>query len=138
MKSQIYLDLIEKAKAARKLAYAPYSGYKVGSALLLSDGAVFVGANIENSAYSETVCAERVAFFNAISSGKRDGFRAIAILGGKDEYVDSFAAPCGACRQVMSEFCKEDFEIILFNGKDVRVFKLSELLPLNFNSENLK
>ena len=136
MDNQAYLNLIEKAKSARGNAYAPYSNYKVGASLLCGDGSIFTGANIENSAFSETVCAERVAFYNAISNGSRD-FKAIAIVGGKDE-ISSFAFPCGACRQVMSEFCSDDFKIILFDGKEIKIRTLEELLPCDFNAENLK
>ena len=139
MDKQLYLDLIEKAKYARVNAYAPYSGYKVGAALLCNDGTVFTGANIENSAYSETICAERVAFFNAISrGGDRSDFKAIAIVGGKNDKIDDFASPCGACRQVMREFCSDKFEIILYNGKDVKVYTLSDILPFDFSAKNLK
>ena len=139
MDNQIYLDLIEKAKCARVNAYAPYSGYKVGAALLCSDGTVFMGANIENSAYSETICAERVAFFNAISrGGDRRDFKAIAIVGGKNNKIDDFASPCGACRQVMREFCSDKFEIILYNGKDTKVHTLGDMLPFDFSAKNLQ
>ena len=136
MDNQAYLNLIENAKSARGNAYAPYSNYKVGASLLCGNGSIFSGANIENSAFSETVCAERVAFYNAISNGSRD-FKAIAIVGGKDE-ISSFAFPCGACRQVMSEFCSDDFKIILFDGKEIKIRTLEELLPCDFNAENLK
>ena len=137
MDNQAYINLIEKAKEARDNAYAPYSNYKVGAALLSCDGSVYCGANIENSAFSETVCAERVAFFNAISTGMDRDFCAIAIVGGKDE-ISSFAFPCGACRQVMSEFCKGNFKIILFDGKNIEVYTLKELLPCDFSAKNLK
>ncbi len=139
MDDKIYLDLIEKATYARVNAYAPYSGYKVGAALLCSDGTVFKGANIENSAFSETVCAERVAFFNAISKGgDRRDFKAIAIVGGKNNKIIDFASPCGACRQVMREFCSDKFEIILYNGKDIQVHTLYDMLPYDFSAKNLK
>ncbi|MBQ8546089.1 MAG: cytidine deaminase [Clostridia bacterium] len=139
MDNQIYLDLIEKAKYARVNAYAPYSNYKVGAALLCSDGSIYKGANIENSAYSETVCAERVAFYNAISKeGDRRDFKAIAIVGGKGTKISDFAFPCGACRQVMSEFCSEKFEIILYNGNDIEVYALKDLLPNVFSAKNIK
>ena len=136
MDKQSCLDLINNAILARENAYAPYSKYRVGAALLSNSGEVFLGCNIENSAYSETVCGERVAFFSAISKGVRD-FKAIAIVGGKDK-ICSFASPCGACRQVMQEFCKDGFKVILFDGKDIKTYTLSELLPSCFNSSNLK
>lgn len=138
MTNKTYLDLIEKATFARVNAYAPYSGYKVGAALLCSDGTVFKGANIENSAYSETVCAERVAFFHAINkAGDRRDFKAIAIVGGKGNKITDFAYPCGSCRQVMSEFCSDKFKIVLYDGKEVKVTTLGKLLPDNFGPKNL-
>lgn len=137
MDSQAYLNLIESAQAARRSAYAPYSNFFVGAALLCDDGTVILGANIENSAYSETVCAERVAFYNAISQGKRK-FVSIAIVGGKGDEISSFTSPCGACRQVMREFCDDNFEIILYNGHDIKSYYLCDLLPLDFSSKNLK
>ena len=129
-------DLIKKALQAREKAYAPYSGYRVGAALLTENGDLHLGCNVENSSFSETVCAERVAFLSAVSSGAQK-FKAIAIVGGKDE-ISSFAYPCGACRQVMSEFCKSDFEIILYNGKDTITYTLDNLLPFSFSSESIK
>ena len=138
MKEKDYLDLIEKASYARVNAYAPYSGYKVGAALLCKDGTVFKGANIENSSYSETICAERVAFFKAINkSGDRRDFKAIAIVGAKGTKLTDFAYPCGACRQVMSEFCDDKFKIILYDGKEIKVTTLKKLLPDRFGPKNL-
>ncbi len=125
--------LIEKATAAREKSYSPYSQFAVGAALLCADGSVYTGANIENAAYSPTVCAERVALFQAIHEGKRD-FTAIAIVGGKrGQEIDAFCAPCGVCRQVISEFCSGDFLIILSDGKETRVQTLDELLPYRFH-----
>lgn len=124
-----YDELITKAKEARRNAYAPYSGFKVGAALVAQSGKVYVGCNIENAAYGETVCAERVAFFNAISQGERR-FAAIAIVGGKDELVD--CTPCGSCRQVMAQFCGKDFTVVLLSGGKAKEYKLGELLPLAF------
>ena len=98
--------LVEKAILARDTAYAPYSNFAVGAALLCADGSIYTGANIENSSFTPTICAERVAFFNAIHEGQRD-FTAIAIVGGKaGENISELCPPCGVCRQVMSEFCK--------------------------------
>ena len=129
--------LIELAKQSMARAYAPYSGHKVGAALLCGDGAVYTGCNIENAAFSPTVCAERNAFFKAVSEGHRD-FTAIAVCGGKDGVITGFFPPCGICRQVMMEFCDPDtFRIILTNGKEVRTYTLAELLPLGFGPSKL-
>ena len=132
--------LIELALKARENAYCPYSGFAVGAALLCQDGTIYTGCNIESSAYTPTVCAERTAFFKAVSEGKRE-FKSIAIVG-KPESAEEFeyCAPCGICRQVMAEFCDtQNFEIILpRSGNDYRVYKLEQLLPLSFTSENLK
>ncbi len=124
-------ELISLAIKARENAYTPYSSYKVGAALKAKGGKVYLGCNIENGAFSPTVCAERTAFFKAISEGERE-FEAIAVVGGK-EALEAFAPPCGVCRQVMAEFCSENFEIILYNGKEEKVYKLKELLPLSFS-----
>ncbi len=125
-------ELIKEAKKAARAAYAPYSSFTVGAALLTKEGRVFRGCNIENAAYSPTNCAERTAFFKAVSEGERE-FSAIAIVGGKNEDFCDFCPPCGVCRQVMSEFCDGDFRIILGkNDEDYKVFTLSELLPERF------
>lgn len=130
--------LVEKALEARKKSYSPYSGFAVGAALLTDDGEIFTGANIESSSYTPTICAERVAFFTAVHEGKRN-FSAIAIVGGKaEENVKEFCAPCGVCRQVMAEFAKSDFEVVLYNGEKVEVYTLGELLPKSFTKDNLK
>lgn len=124
--------LIALAKEAAKNAYVPYSGFTVGAALLTKEGKVFTGCNIENSAFGPTNCAERTAFFKAISEGERE-FLKIAIVGGKNGVFSDYCTPCGVCRQVMSEFCGEDFSVIL--GKDseeYKVFTLGELLPHSF------
>lgn len=131
--------LITKALEARKSAYTPYSHFAVGAALLTSDGNIFKGCNIENATYTPTVCAERTAFFKAISEGQRD-FTAIAICGGKDDSdPTSFAPPCGVCRQVMREFTDpKTFNVILFTDhENYRVFTLEDLLPQSFGPENL-
>jgi len=125
----MYKDLIDKAIEAREKAYVPYSHFKVGAALKTKDGKIYTGCNIENASFSMTNCAERTAFFKAVSEGETE-FKAIAIVGGKDK-ID-FCPPCGACRQVMREFCDKDFKIILFDGEDESVYTLGELLPLNF------
>lgn len=129
-------ELFEKAVDARIKSYSPYSGYSVGAALLCSDGSVYTGCNIENAAYTPTVCAERTAFFKAVSEGKRE-FLAIAVAGGRDGIGE--CTPCGVCRQVMAEFCDpEKFEIICKTENGLRSFKLKELLPGSFGSANLK
>jgi cytidine deaminase len=126
-----YIDLTEKAKQAMTTAYAPYSGFTVGAALLCADGSVYTGCNIENAAYSPTLCAERTAFAKAVSEGKRD-FTAIAICGGKDGNITGSCTPCGVCRQVMAEFCKEDFKVILVKPNGYEERTLSQLLPESF------
>ena len=127
--------LILEAKKAREKSYSPYSHFQVGAALLGKSGKVYHGCNIENAAYSPTNCAERTAFFKAISEGEKE-FVKIAIVGGMEgTEADELCAPCGVCRQVMNEFCDRDqFEIILMDGPDnVKVLKLSELLPYGFS-----
>ena len=126
-------ELIDLAIRAQANAYAPYSGFKVGAALLCEDGEVFVGANVENSSFGLTNCAERSALFAAVSGGKRS-FKAIAVVGGADGVVSNFCPPCGACRQALAEFSpKGDLQVILFNGKDEKAFRLSSLLPESFS-----
>ena len=126
----MFEELIEVAKLARENAYAPYSNFRVGAALKTKTGKIFQGCNIENSALSMTNCAERTAFFKAISEGEKE-FEEIAIVGGKDDEL-ILCPPCGACRQVMNEFCDKDFKIVLFDGKDEDVYTLEEILPLGF------
>ena len=126
-----YALLMDKAALARKNAYARYSGFKVGAALLTKSGNVFTGCNIENAAYGDTVCAERVAIFKAISEGERE-FEAIAIVGGKYE-LNEICSPCGTCRQVMAEFCSPDFKVLLGRPSDYKVYELRKILPLSFN-----
>lgn len=133
----IYQVLVQRAKEAREAAYCPYSGFSVGAALLCADGIVYTGCNIENAAYPAANCAERTAFFRAVSEGKRQ-FLAIAVVGGKQgEPVSDFCPPCGVCRQVMKEFCGLDFKILLTDGNSLRELTLGELLPLAFGPENL-
>ncbi|MBQ6839492.1 MAG: cytidine deaminase [Oscillospiraceae bacterium] len=125
--------LIELAKKAMEKAYAPYSGYQVGAALLCADGSVYCGCNIENSAFSPTVCAERSAFFKAVYDGHRK-FTAIAVCGGKDGKISGIFPPCGVCRQVMREFCKDDFIIYLAGPEDsFQTYTLAQLLPVSFS-----
>lgn len=128
-------ELIELAKEAMTHAYAPYSGYKVGAALLCADGTVYQGCNIENASFTPTICAERTAIFKAIYDGKRD-FIAIAVCGGKDGVISGPFPPCGVCRQVMREFCEDDFRIHLIDGeKSWKTVKLTDLLPYSFSAK---
>ena len=129
-------NLIAAAISAMQQAYAPYSGFQVGAALLTKSGKIFMGSNIENASYGGTVCAERTAFFSAVHSGERE-FQAIAIVGGKDGILREFAPPCGICRQVMREFCDDSFEIILHDGSKAKAFTLADLLPFSFGPEKL-
>ena len=129
-------ELVEKAIEASENAYCPASNFRVGAALLTVEGDIYLGCNIENGSYSLTNCAERTAFFKAISEGKRL-FKAIAIVGSSTISFNEFCSPCGACRQVMSEFCDGDFKIILGridddNNIEVKEYTLSELLPESF------
>lgn len=130
--------LIEAATEAMGRAYTPYSHFQVGAALLTGTGRIYLGCNIENAAYTPTNCAERTAFFKAVSEGERE-FEAICIIGGKNGVANGVTAPCGVCRQVMREFCDpKTFRIILPDGADsYQEFLLEELLPLGFGPENL-
>lgn len=131
------MELIGAALDAMKNAYAPYSNFLVGAALLCADGSVYTGCNVENATFGATNCAERTAVFKAVSEGKRD-FKAIAVVGGKNGTVDAFCTPCGICRQVLCEFARENLPIVLFDGKNVKTHTLAELLPLAFTPENVK
>ena len=126
-------ELIRQAMEAREKAYAPYSGFFVGAALECKDGTVYTGCNIENASFSPTNCAERTAFFKAVSEGQRE-FRRIAIVGGKEGEMVA-PSPCGVCLQVMAEFCEAtQFEIIMARSEDdYTVRKLAELLPNSFS-----
>lgn len=128
--------LVKLAMKAAENAYVPYSRHYVGAALETKDGKVYLGCNIENAAYGPTNCAERTAFFKAISEGERE-FSKIAVVGGKDLKFKDYFTPCGICRQVMSEFCDDDFTIIL--GKDGEYIEktLDDLLPLRFSPKSL-
>lgn len=131
-------ELCREAIDAMKNAYAPYSGYKVGAALLTEKGKLFAGCNIENAAYTPTVCAERVALFNAISSGERN-FTAIAVAGRKDGVISGAFPPCGVCRQVMAEFCAPDFTVLVVTGEDsYKKYTLNELFPQAFTPKNIE
>lgn len=124
--NNLYKQLYDLALKARDHSYSPYSEFKVGVALLCSNNSIYTGCNIENSSFSLTNCAERTAFFKALSDGRNE-FTAIAITGGKDN-TDKPCYPCGACRQVMAEFCDKNFKIILSD----RILTLGELLPYSF------
>ena len=131
-------ELVKVAFDAMEKAYAPYSSYKVGAALIGKSGKVYTGCNVENASYSPTNCAERTAFFKAISEGEQQ-FTKIAIVGGKDGVVTNMFMPCGVCRQVMAEFCDADFEIVVALSQDnFKSFTLSELLPFGFSKNNIK
>ncbi len=123
--------LADLAKGAMKTAYAPYSGYTVGAALLCDDGTVYTGGNVENASYGATNCAERTAFFKAVSEEKRH-FSAIAICGGKDGVVTDGFPPCGVCRQVMREFCADDFLVYVVSQNEIHTHTLQELFPHSF------
>ena len=125
-------ELINAAERAMKKSYAPYSHFNVGAALLCKDGKLYLGANVENSSFSLCCCAERNAFFRAVNDGERE-FEAIAIVGGKNHSIEKLCPPCGACRQVMTEFCKPNFEIILTDGSKIKTFKLEDVRPLGFS-----
>ena len=131
-------ELVEKAMKAMEMSYSPYSGFRVGACLLTSDGDYYTGCNIENAAFTPTNCAERTAFFKAVSEGERK-FRAICIIGGKDISETVCTPPCGVCRQVMAEFCDpKKFKVILASGREkYRILRLEELLPFGFGSEYL-
>lgn len=130
--------LIDTAKEAMKKAYAPYSGYKVGAALLSASGRLYTGCNIENASFTPTVCAERTAIFKAVSEGERE-FVAIAVVGGKDGVIEGIFPPCGVCRQVMTEFCSlDDFKIYLGTASDeYQCYTLRELLPVSFGKSDV-
>lgn len=131
-------EMIDLAIGQLKYSYTPYSNFKVGAALLTKGGKLYTGCNIENAAYTPTNCAERTAFFKAVSEGERE-FQAICVVGGKDGVLTEYAAPCGVCRQVMMEFCNpETFQIILATSKEqYEIFTLKEMLPLGFGPDNL-
>lgn len=128
-------ELVSRAIAAMEHAYVPYSGYRVGAALLCADGTVYTGCNIENASYTPTVCAERTAIFKAVSEGHRD-FAAIAVCGGKNGVITGTFPPCGVCRQVMREFCGDDFPVYLI-GADAsyETVTLAQLLPYGFDAQ---
>ena len=131
-------ELVKLAFEAMQNSYSPYSECKVGAALLARSGKVYLGCNVENSSYGPTNCAERTAFFKAVSEGERD-FAAIAIVGGpKDNPPVDYCYPCGVCRQVMAEFCSDDFVVVIGKTEDdYRVHSLSDVLPFTFREPDL-
>ena len=127
--------LVLLAEEAMTHAYAPYSGFKVGAALLCKDGTVYQGCNIENAAYGPTICAERTAIFKAVYDGHWD-FEAIAVCGGKNGVITGQFPPCGVCRQVMAEFCGDEFQVYLVGpGHSWEAHPFREVLPFRFSSE---
>lgn len=130
-------ELIRLAFEAMEHAYAPYSHHMVGAALLTKSGRVYQGCNIENAAYSPTTCAERSAFFKAVYDGERS-FDKIAVVGGREGVVTDFFYPCGVCRQVMSEFCGDDFSVIIAKSEeDYLVKTLNDLLSCRFSPQHI-
>lgn len=131
-------ELIEIAVDMTKMSYSPYSHFRVGAALLAKNGQIYTGCNIENAGYTPSNCAERTAFFKAVSEGVKE-FQAIAVVGGLNGELKQLAAPCGVCRQVMMEFCDpKAFQIIMATDKEhYRMMNLEELLPMGFGPKNL-
>ena len=138
MDEKIIKDLISKAAEMRKFSYTPYSKFNVGAALLAKNGSIYTGCNIENASYSVTNCAERTAFFKAVSENVKE-FDAIAIVGGHAEADElDFCFPCGVCRQVMSEFCDDDFMVIVAKSQtEYKVYSLPEVLPERFGPKDI-
>ena len=130
-------ELLEIAIEAREMAYAPYSGFRVGAALVGKSGKIYKGCNVENAAYSPTNCAERTAIFKAVSEGERE-FDAIAIVGGMGETIADFCAPCGVCRQVLAEFCDPDFRVVLGTPENPQEFAFKDILPYGFGKNDLE
>ena len=128
-------ELMQLALDARKQAYAPYSHFSVGAALLSKSGDAYTGCNVENAAFSPTCCAERVALFKAVSEGVRE-FSAIAIVGGKEDDLSKICTPCGVCRQVLAEFCQGDLRILTGTPDQIQATTLADLLPFAFSPNN--
>ena len=130
-------DLFMLAKDAIKNSYSPYSQYNVGAVLLCKNGNIYKGCNIENASYSLTICAERTALFSAIANGEKE-FESLCVVGGKKGEITDYAMPCGACRQVLEEFCDADFKVFVgVNENDIKEYKLSDLLPYSFGKSKL-
>ncbi len=129
--------LFKQACEGMKKSYAPYSNYNVGAALLTANGKIYKGCNIENASYPITNCAERTALFSAIADGEKD-FSAIMVVGGKNGQITDYAMPCGACRQALAEFCREDFKVFVgISENDIKEYTLAEILPYSFNKSKL-
>ena len=138
MDKQTVQKMIDLAIGQLAFSYVPYSGFRVGASLLTESGKIYTGCNIENASYTPTNCAERTAFFKAVSEGERK-FKAICVVGGADGVLTEYAEPCGVCRQVMMEFCDPDtFQIILATDREqYEIFTLKEMLPMGFGPKNL-
>lgn len=138
MDEKIIKELISKAAGMRKISYTPYSKFNVGAALLAGNGQIYTGCNIENASYTPTICAERTAFFKAVSENVRK-FTAIAIIGGASDAEElEYCFPCGVCRQVMSEFCDDDFLIIIAKSEEeYKVYTLPQMLPERFGPKDV-
>ena len=138
MDKKLIEEMIDLAIRQMDFSYVPYSHFRVGSALLAKNGELYTGCNIENAAYSPTNCAERTAFFKAVSEGVRE-FDAICVVGGKEGILTDYASPCGVCRQVMAEFCDPDtFQVIMAKSRqEYKILLLKELLPMGFGPANL-
>ena len=133
LKEETIKDLISKAIKMLEYSYVPYSRFHVGAALLANNGTIYTGCNIENAAYGPSNCAERTAVFKAVSEGVKE-FEAIAVVGGPDGRIKDFCPPCGVCRQVLAEFCKKDFEIVLAKStNEYKIMTLEQLLPESFS-----
>lgn len=138
MDKKLVEEMIDLAIRQMDFSYVPYSHFRVGAALLTKSGKIYTGCNIENAAYTPTNCAERTAFFKAVSEGVKE-FEAICVVGGKDGILTEYASPCGVCRQVMMEFCDPDsFQVIVaVNREKYKIFSLGEMLPMGFGPANL-
>lgn len=138
MDKNLIAEMIDLAVRQMDFSYAPYSHFKVGAALLAKNGKLYTGCNIENASYTPTNCAERTAFFKAVSEGVTE-FSALCIVGGKEGILTRYASPCGVCLQVIMEFCNPDtFQIILATGVgEYKIYTLKELLPQGFGPEDL-
>lgn len=139
MTEELKIKLFNEAKNMLNFSYTPYSNFKVGAALLSESGKIFTGCNIENAAYGPSNCAERTAFFKAVSEGVLK-FKAIMVIGGPGGIIKDYCPPCGVCRQVMMEFCNpETFSIFLAKSEtDIVEYKLKDLLPLGFGNSDLQ
>ena len=136
-KNMEFEAIVKEALHMREFSYVPYSHFRVGAALMTEDGKLYTGCNIENAAYTPSNCAERTAFFKAVSEGERK-FTAIAIAGGAEDAEElEYCSPCGVCRQVMREFCGGDFVIAVTDGTDIREHTLDEIMPYSFSPADL-